>query len=61
MLSGMFKKSIRSINIISNGQQWLTAVENLHIKYALTAKEILAQRDGDAEKLNQLLMELGYE
>ena len=39
----------------------IAAVENLHNKYAVTAKEILAQRDQEAEKLNQFLVELGYE
>ncbi len=39
----------------------IAAVENLHNKYAVTAKEILAQRDQEAEKLNEFLVELGYE
>tara|TARA_R110002111_G_scaffold100976_6_gene156477 strand:- start:35887 stop:38454 length:2568 start_codon:yes stop_codon:yes gene_type:complete len=39
----------------------IAAVENLHNKYAVTAKEILAQRDEQAEQLNQFLVELGYE
>ncbi len=39
----------------------IAAVENLHNKYAVTAKEILAQRDKEAEQLNKFLVELGYE
>ena len=39
----------------------IAAVENLHDKYAVTAKDILAQRDQEAEQLNQFLVELGYE
>jgi len=39
----------------------ITAVENLHNKYAVTAKEILTERDEQAQQLNQFLMELGYE
>jgi hypothetical protein len=34
---------------------------NLHNKYAVTAKEILAERDEQAQQLNQFLVELGYE
>ena len=39
----------------------IAAVENLHNKYAVTAKEILAERDEQAQQLNQFLVELGYE
>ena len=39
----------------------IAAVENLHNKYAVTAKEILAERDEQAQQLNQFLAELGYE
>lgn len=39
----------------------LTALENLHAKYAVTAKEIEAQRDQAAAKLKGFLEELGYD
>mgnify|MGYP002634767487 FL=1 len=39
----------------------IAAVENLYNKYAVTAKEILAERDEQAQQLNQFLVELGYE
>ena len=39
----------------------VSAVENLHNKYAVTAKEILAERDKQAQQLNHFLVELGYE
>jgi len=38
----------------------ITAIENLHAKYAVTAKEIKAKRDAAAAKLNVFLAELGY-
>jgi len=37
------------------------ALENLHAKYAVTAKEIEAKRDAEVAKLKQFLAELGYE
>ena len=37
------------------------AVENLHGKYAVTVKDILAERDQQAELLDGFLQELGYE
>jgi len=37
------------------------AVENLHNKYAVTVKDILAERDEQAALLDGFLMELGYE
>lgn len=37
------------------------AVENLHDKYAVTVKDILTQRDQEAELLNGFMKELGYE
>lgn len=37
------------------------AVENLHGKYAVTVKDILTERDGQAELLDGFLQELGYE
>jgi len=39
----------------------LAALENLHRKYAVTAKEIEAKRDEAAAKLKGFLVELGYE
>ena len=37
------------------------ALENLHGKYAVTAKQIEAKRDEAAAKLKGFLVELGYE
>ena len=42
-------------------RDFIAAIENLHDKYAVTAKMILAERDQEAEKLGQFLVELGYE
>ena len=39
----------------------IAALENLHGKYAVTAKEIEAKRDEAAAKLKGFLVELGYE
>jgi len=39
----------------------LAALENLHRKYAVTAKEIEARRDAAAARLRGFLVELGYE
>jgi type I restriction enzyme M protein len=39
----------------------LAALENLHAKYAVTAKAIEAKRDAEATKLKTFLTELGYE
>ena len=39
----------------------LAALENLHAKYAVTAKAIEAKRDAEAAKLKEFLKELGYE
>ncbi len=39
----------------------LAALENLHRKYAVTAKEIEARRDAAAARLKEFLVELGYE
>jgi len=39
----------------------LAALENLHDKYAVTAKEIEARRDAAAKKLQGFLKELGYD
>ena len=37
------------------------AIENLHSKYAVTVKDILTERDQQAELLDGFLKELGYE
>ncbi|MDD2271134.1 MAG: N-6 DNA methylase [Desulfuromonadaceae bacterium] len=42
-------------------QVFVAKVENLWSKYSVTVKEILAERDQEAELLNQFLVELGYE
>jgi type I restriction enzyme M protein len=42
-------------------QQLVKAVENLHNKYAVTLKMILAERDREAQVLDGFLQELGYE
>ena len=39
----------------------LAALENLHAKYAVTAKAIETKRDSESEKLKAFLLELGYE
>jgi type I restriction enzyme M protein len=39
----------------------MAAVENLWGKYAVTAKQIEAERDGAAKALQDFLVELGYE
>jgi len=39
----------------------LAALENLHVKYAVTAKDIELKRDKAAAKLTRFLEELGYE
>ena len=39
----------------------LSALENLHAKYAVTAKDIEAKREAEAVKLKTFLAELGYE
>jgi len=41
-------------------RSFIAAVENLWQKYAETTKQILAERDREAEKLNAFLEELGY-
>jgi len=40
---------------------FIAAIENLWDKYAVTTKQILAQRDEEAAQLNTFLKELGYE
>ena len=40
---------------------FIAAVENLWQKYAVTTKQILADRDREAAELNVFLKELGYE
>ncbi len=42
-------------------RECLAALENLHAKYAVTAKEIESQRDTEVSKLKVFLTELGYE
>ena len=39
---------------------FIAAVENLWTKYAVTTKQILAERDREAAQLNAFLTELGY-
>jgi len=39
----------------------VAALENLHGKYAVTAKAIEDKRDAEAAKLKKFLAELGYE
>ena len=40
---------------------FIAVVENLWAKYAVTTKQILAERDREAAQLNLFLKELGYE
>src|SRR5450755_2914761 len=40
---------------------FIAAVENLWQKYAVTTKQILAERDREAGQLNAFLKELGYD
>ena len=40
---------------------FIAAIENLWDKYAVTLKQILAERDREAEQLDRFLEELGYE
>jgi type I restriction enzyme M protein len=40
---------------------FIAAIENLWAKYAITTKQILAERDREADQLNAFLKELGYE
>jgi type I restriction enzyme M protein len=40
---------------------FIAAIENLWDKYAVTTRQILEERDKEAEKLNRFLVELGYE
>jgi type I restriction enzyme M protein len=42
-------------------RELIAAVENLHNKYAVTVKQILTERDAQADQLNHFLVELGYE
>lgn len=39
----------------------VTAIENLWNKYAVTAKEIVAERNSASKKLHEFMVELGYE
>ena len=45
----------------ADSRQLLSALENLHGKYAVTAEDIQAKRDQAAAKLKAYLEELGYE
>lgn len=45
----------------ADSRQLLAALENLHAKYAVTAKDIEAKRNHAATKLKSFLEELGYE
>jgi type I restriction enzyme M protein len=40
---------------------FIATIENLWSKYAVTTKQILAERDREAAQLNAFLKELGYE
>jgi len=40
---------------------FIAAIENLWSKYAVTTKQILAERDQEAAQLDEFLKELGYE
>ena len=42
-------------------RSFIAAVENLWQKYAVTTKQILAERDREAAQLDAFLKELGYE
>lgn len=54
-LDAAFAAYIRTLT-----QQLVKAVENLHNKYAVTLKMILAERDREAQVLDEYLKELGY-
>jgi type I restriction enzyme M protein len=54
-LDSAFSAYIRTLT-----QQLVKAVENLHNKYAVTLKMILAERDREAQELDGYLRELGY-
>jgi len=42
-------------------QGFVAAVENLHIKYTVTLKKLITEREEETRLLNQYLKELGYE
>jgi len=42
-------------------RDFIAAIENLWVKYAVTLKQQLAVRNREAEQVNQFLVELGYE
>lgn len=42
-------------------QAFITAIENLHVKYTTTLKQLVAEREEETQLLNQYLIELGYE
>ena len=41
--------------------EYIAAVQNLQVKYSTTLKDILQERNIEAEQLNNFLKELGYE
>ena len=47
--------------LIADQRACIKAIENLWIKYAVTAKTLETQRDDASEKLVAFLVELGYE
>jgi type I restriction enzyme M protein len=55
-LEGDYSTYIRAIT-----SSLVKAVENLHSKYAVTVKEIVAERDKEAVLLDGFMKELGYE
>ena len=56
------KKIIAEIeNLMNTQKKLITEIENLHNKYAVTVKQVLAERDAQADQLNEFLVELGYE
>ncbi|OMH39414.1 class I SAM-dependent DNA methyltransferase [Motiliproteus sp. MSK22-1] len=55
-LEGDYAAYIRAIT-----SALVKAVENLHNKYAVTVKEIVAEREREAELLSGFMAELGYE
>ena len=56
MLTEQFEGYLRQ-----DQRAFIAAVENLWQKYAVTTKQILAERDREALQLNIFLKELGYE
>lgn len=42
-------------------QAFINAIENLWNKYSVTVKQILEEREEEADELDQFMVELGYE